>query len=140
MINEISLYLPDKPGEFDRCLTALAEADVNVLAFSVDRAGPYSILKLICDDPHKAEEQLNKYAFGVSKTKVLAIPLPHRPGQLRKVTEVLASHRINVDYGYLTLRPKNNTAIVLLKTNNDKVARRILRRKGLRDLISIEQR
>lgn len=134
MIDEITLYVPNLSGQLNRSLKALAEAEVNLIALSVEQTGAYSIVRLVPDDVEKAERQLQKYAFGLSKTKVLAVAVPDKPGGLQDVTEIFAANGINIEYGYVAMPRKSGEAVILLKVNKEEEARDVLIRKGIRDL------
>lgn len=137
MLDEIILYVPNVPGQLKMALKALAEGQVNLLAFSLEQAGPYGIVRLIADDLERAEEQLRKHAFGLLKTKVFAIAMPHKPGALQDVTEALAAEGINIEYGYVAMPRKTTEAIILLKINREEEARALFREKGIQDLDEI---
>jgi len=136
LIDEITLYVPNIPGQLDRALRALAEAQVNLLAFSLEQAGPYGIVRLIADSVEKAEEQLKKYAFGLTRTKVFAIEMPHKPGALQDVTQALAASAINIEYGYVAMPRRTTEAIILIKIKEGKEedAKRVFVGKGIQDL------
>jgi len=137
MITEISLHVPNRPGQFARTLKSLAKGNVNVLAFAIDQAGVYSIMRLVCHPLDKAVEQLQKYAYSIVQERLFAIPIPQESGKLQPVTELFGKNDINIEYGYLTLRPGTNEAIVLLKTDDDekeKIARKLLIENGCEDL------
>ncbi len=140
MIDEITLYVPNVPGQLDRAFKALAEAQVNLLAFSLEQAGAYGIVRLIADSIENARNQLEKYAFGLTTTKVFAIEMPHKPGALQDVTEALATAAINIEYGYVAMPRRTTEAIILLKVKEEKEkdAKRVLAEKGIRDLDEIQ--
>lgn len=137
MIEEITLYVPNIVGQLNKALKALAEGQVNLLALSLEQAGAYGIVRLIADDMNKAELQLQKHAWGLTKTKVLAIAMPHQPGALEKVTGILADHGVNVEYGYVAMPKKTTETIIMLKTNKEEEARRFLTEQGFQDLDAI---
>ena len=139
MLTELSLYLPNKAGQLNAVLTELSMANVNVLALSIDQAGVYSAVRIICDDVRKAKTKLKGPRYFYSETKVFAIPLPHHAGELKKVTQLLSDNGINIEYGYLGWSPGLQNAIVLLKTNNVNRARKILRASDYEDLTNIPQ-
>jgi hypothetical protein len=133
LIDEITLYIPNVPGQLSRALKALAEAGINLIALSVEHAGVFSTVRLIPDDIERAEIQLQKHAFGLSKTKILAIAIPDKPGGLQYVTELFAANGINIDYAYVAMPRKTGEAVILVKANKEG-AREVLIGKGFRDL------
>jgi hypothetical protein len=122
LLDEITLYVPNIPGQLNRALKALAEGHVNLLALSLEQAGAYGIVRLIAHDTEKAEEQLKKYAFGLTRTKVFAMEMPHKPGALQDVSEALAASEINIEYAYVAMPQKTTEAVILLKVKEEKEA------------------
>ena len=49
MLNEISVYLKNKPGELHKALVELGNHDVNIVACMSVETGEYSIVKFIWD-------------------------------------------------------------------------------------------
>lgn len=141
MLTEISVHLPNRPRELAEALQALKKANVNVLAFTIDQAGAYSIVRLICHPLKKAIEQLHEHVYSISDARVLAIPLLHEPGELYQLVDLLGANEINIEYGYLTLQSDAKRAIVLLKITgnkeNEDKAKNLLIEKGYEDLDAI---
>jgi len=141
MLPQISLYLPNKAGQLSKALNALSEGDVNVQAFSIEQAGPYSAIRLVCHPHKKGIDQLRKYTFGFSEENVFAVSLSHESGQLRRVMELFGTQEINVEYGYLTVISGTNQAVVIIKieTSKEKAAEELLKKHGFKSLNEIPE-
>jgi hypothetical protein len=135
MIREITLYLPNQSGELRGALEALDAAKVNVQAFSIEAAEEYSTVRLICEEEKKAEREFKKYAYSFTVDDVFAIRLSHASGKLKGIAELFSQNKINIEYGYLTLDPKTNEAIVLLRVKEHKQekAKKLLNDAGFSD-------
>jgi hypothetical protein len=135
MIPEITLYLPNQSGQLRGALEVLDAAKVNVQAFSIEAAGEYSTVRIICDDEKKAEREFKKYAYSFTIDDVFAIRLSHASGKLKGIAELFSQNKINIEYGYLTLEPETNTAIVLLrvKEHRREEAKKLLSDNGFSD-------
>ncbi len=106
MVAEISVQLPNIPGQFSRVLKALGHAQVSIRAFSVDQDGALSRLHLLFADAAEAEracEALEEYSYETFQTELLLLSCPDALGTLLRITDVLAGNNINVDYGYTVL-------------------------------------
>ena len=139
MITEISVSVPNRPNEMAKVLKILAEVKVNVLGFAIEPAGSYSIIRMICYPLEEAKQQLKKYAYSVEETLVFAIRLPQKYGKLFMVMELFGKNEINIEYGYLTLVPCSNDAIVFLKSSGEDeewgdIAKKVLKENELIDL------
>ena len=134
MLPELSIFLSSKADGFNRALNALAEAGVNILTFSIDHVAPYHIVRIICSEPPKAYQQLLDQSLVFERNEVLALRLHNHPGALRDALAVMAEAKIRVDYGYQTLLPGSDDAIVILKTNDEEGARAAIREAGIHDI------
>lgn len=139
MVPELSVYLPNVPGQFSRVLKALAEADLNISGFSVDLSGALSVLRLLfrdADEAARAEIALGNYEYQTDKTQLLLLSRPHEPGELLRVAEVMSENGINVEYGYVAIGETETGEVLLaIKVEKGKVKLAIdrLSAKGIKD-------
>lgn len=135
MIQEITLYVPNKAGQLCKALKVLADVGVNIQAFCVEAAEEFSTVRLICDNVEVAEQQLEKHTYSFSKINVLGVELSHSPGELMKIAELLGENGINIEYGYLTLVLKLKKAIVMIGIKEEKLeeAKKLLYENGFHE-------
>jgi hypothetical protein len=142
MISELSVTVPNRPNQMAKVLKILSEGNVNLLGFTIQPSGEYSVIRMICHPLDKAKEQLNKYAYSFLQNKVFAICIPQEPGKLFRITQLFGENEINIEYGYLTLRSCTNEAVVFLGISTDQNvdatwlerAEKIIREQNFRDL------
>jgi len=136
MMTEISVHIPNLPGQLARVLKALAEGEVNICGLTIEPVGmDYSIVRMICYPLERAREQLYKYAYGISESQILAMPLEHESGALSKIAQLLSTNDINIQYGgFLTLHVGTDKVIVFIHSNNDEKAQELLIRNGYENL------
>ncbi len=103
MITEIAFYLPDAPGQFAKSLRILEASEINIWGFSVDLAGPYSEVRMVCSDADQAMKELEAHGYVTRPARVFLLSLPHIPGQLLRVATILGNHGVNIKYGYCIL-------------------------------------
>ena len=63
-IQQISVFLPNKPGSFCEIAKTLSDHDVNMRAMSVAETSDFGILRIIVDDDQKAREILRENGAG----------------------------------------------------------------------------
>ncbi len=139
MLPEVSVYLPNVPGQFSRVLKALASADLSISGFSVDMLGAISELRLLFRDANevaRARKALDDFHYENVEQSLLLISMPDESGALLKVVEVMGGNGINVEYGYITTgRTETGEVLFVLKVDNGKaqLARESLEAKGIKD-------
>jgi hypothetical protein len=146
MIPEVSVYLPNVPGQFSRVLKALASVDLNISGFSVDMSGAISELRLLFKDAIeevRAKKALGDFHYETVERQLLLLAIPDAPGELLKVVEVMGENGINVEYGYVTTgKTETGDVLFVLKVDDGKaqLARDCLEAQGIKDHHSIPNR
>ncbi len=131
MIEQVSVFLENKPGHLAHMARALAEAQLNMRALMVADTSEFGVARIICDNPQAAKQKLEAEGFGVSITQVVAVEIPDRPGGLAEVLEVLGANSVNVEYAYAFVEPGAEVAIDVLKVD-DRRAIEVLSAAGMR--------
>jgi hypothetical protein len=99
-IQQLSLFIENKPGAISGPIQALADAGINLYSLSVADTKFFGVLRLLVRDPAAAAAVLEKAGFVAKTTEVVAIQAPNEPGSLAKILAVLDRHQVNVEYMY----------------------------------------
>lgn len=118
MIEQVSVFLENKPGHLAQMTRTLADADVNLRALMVADTSEFGVVRIVCDKPHEAKSKLEAAGFGVSITRVLAVEIPDRPGGLADVLDVLGGAGVNVEYAYAFVEPGATYAVDIFKVDD----------------------
>ena len=116
IIKQLSIFLNNEIGRFTEVTKLLADAGVNLQAFTLSEVSDFGILRLITDNNEKAIETLRNHSYAVSTTDVVYLELPDRPGTLAKSIEKLSDAGISVEYMYAF--SQGSTASVVIRTND----------------------
>jgi hypothetical protein len=106
---------------------------------SVDLSGAISLLRLLFSDSEEAKRAagtLKEFAYEPLSAQLLLVSCPDVAGELLKITDMLADHDINVEYGYVALgRTETGEVFLALKVARDKeeLARTYLEAEGIQD-------
>ena len=100
-VNQISVFLENRPGTLTNMTALLAENGIDMRALSLAETNDFGIVRIIVDDVYKAATVLKDGGFVHKLTPVLAIP--DTPGGLNKVLQVLTDSKVNVEYMYAFL-------------------------------------
>lgn len=91
------IMAPDKPGEGARALRTLAEAGVNLLAFSGFPEGKRSQLDFVPEDPAAFRAAAKRAKWKVTGPKVaFVVEGEDRPGAAAEILGRLAEAKVNV--------------------------------------------
>ncbi len=131
LVSQISVFVENKQGSLSTVTGILANAGIDIRAFSVADTTDFGILRLIVNDPDKAQDVLRENGIAVTKTSVLAVALNDMPGAMHSVLELLSQHNISIEYGYAFISRRKETAYVLVRVNEIERAAEILKNNGM---------
>ncbi len=133
-VEQISVFVENRSGRLAEVTQTLADADINIRAFYLAEAGDFGILRLIVNETEKAINVLKDSGFTVSKTEVVAIAVPDKPGGLARILLNIKDSGINVEYMYAFVEKSTENAIVIFRFDEISKAVDILKRGGVRIL------
>lgn len=133
-VEQISVFVENRSGRLAEVTLALAGADINIRAFYLAEAGDFGILRLIVNDIEKATKVLKDSGFTVSKTEVIAIAVPDRPGGLARILSNIKDKGVNVEYMYAFVEKSTENAIVIFRFDEISKAVDILKNEGIKIL------
>ncbi len=133
-VEQISVFLENKPGALAEVTRILGETSVNIRALSLADTKDFGILRLIVNDNEKAKLVLGQKGFTVRKTEVVAVEVPDRPGGLAEIMKILSEAEINVEYLYAFVQQSGENAIIIFRFDETDRAIRILSEKGVKIL------
>jgi hypothetical protein len=135
-VKQISVFLENKSGRLAEVTKILGENNIDISALSIADTTDFGILRLIVNDPDKAEKVLKENGFTVSSTNVIAIGVEDKPGGLSKALEILDAQSIGIEYMYAFVGKKSDEALVLLRVENSSKAVEVLTKGGIQVLSS----
>ena len=114
-VEQISVFIENKSGRLAEIARILGEAGINIRALSLADTSDFGILRLIVNDREKAKTVLKEKGFTVSKTEVVAVEVPDRPGGLHQILKKLDSDAINVEYMYAFVERCEENAVIIFR-------------------------
>jgi len=133
-VEQISIFLENKPGTLESATRALRDANINIRALSLADTSDFGVLRLIVNDVEKAKKVLQDEGFTVGRTSVVAVEVPDRPGGLHSILEALSREDINVEYMYAFVERSGENAIIIFRFNMTERAIETLQKKGFKVL------
>jgi hypothetical protein len=99
-LQQLSLFVENRPGQLKVPCRALAEAGIDILTCSLADTEQFGILRLIVKDWQRAKDVLEEAGSVVALTDVLAVEVPDRPGGLARVLEAFDQTGLGIEYMY----------------------------------------
>ena len=130
---EFTVTIADKPGALGKCLLALSERGINVLAFQSYVEEGESLARLVVDDMSSAKAVLGGLHMIFEETDVIVVRLAHRPGELGRAASRLGEKQININYTYCGLEPGSTLVLVVFGVDNLTKAATLLDRLAAED-------
>jgi hypothetical protein len=138
LVKQISVFLENKSGRLADVTRVLGENGIDISALSIADTTDFGILRLIVNDPEKAEKVLKDNEFTVSSTNVIAIGIADEPGGLAVALGMLDREAIGIEYMYAFVGKTENEALVILRVENPIKAISVLSAGKVRVLTSDE--
>ena len=129
-VEQISIFLENKPGALENVTRLLKDANINIRTLSLADTSDFGILRLIVNDVSTALKMLNDNGLRVSRTTVVAVEVPDRPGGLHSILEVLAKNSVNVEYLYAFVEKSGENAVIIFRFDSPDNAIDVLLKNG----------
>ena len=126
IIQQLSVFVENRPGTLVDVLRVLKEHEVNLRALSVADTADFGILRIVVNDPEKVERILRGAGYAVKSTPVLTLTVEDTPGGLMVQLDKLSNAGINVEYLYAFASTSATEARVVIKVDNLERAERIV--------------
>ncbi len=136
-IQQLSLFLENKPGHLLEPCRLLAARGVNIRTLTVADTKEFGILRMIVSDWRKATEVLHEQGFVVKATEVLAVEVPDHPGGLVHLLETAAGGTANIEYMYAFASAGQESAVLIIRFDNPDEAITRLQAAGINVLSSV---
>ena len=121
-VKQISVFIENKKGKLAEATRYIAEHDVNLKALSIADTQDFGILRIICENPEKANEVLQSGGYITTMTDVLAAAISDTPGSLASILEVLSEANVVVEYTYAFLSAKAGAYMIFRVDDNQSAA------------------
>ncbi len=137
-IQQLSLFLENKPGKILEPCRLLAEAGVNIRTLSLADTRQFGILRMIVSDWQKGMALLQEAGYVVKATEVVAIEVADRPGGLAHVLAIFENTGINIEYMYAFTFGREDRAVLIFRFDQPDAAIARLQSAGINVVESVE--
>ena len=130
-INQITVFLENRAGKLLEVTKILSQNKVDLRAINIAETADYGLLRIIAADTDLAEKVLKQAGLICTKTPVIAVAVPDKPGGLNDMLEILAKENIDVNYMYSIFGHIDGLAYMILQLSDINEAQEILAKNGV---------
>ena len=130
-VEQISVFLENRPGGLEQVTGILKDAGINIRTLTLADTSDFGILRMIVNDVEKTVSVLKEQGLRVSRTIVVAVEVPDRPGGLHGILQVVAKSGINVEYLYAFVERSGENAVMIFRFDAPDKAIEVLKQNGL---------
>ena len=123
---QLALFVENKPGTLAAVCQALADQDINIYAISISDAVDHAVVRMVVSNPTKAMHLLGEHGVLVVERDVLMLEGRSRPGELARIANALATHKINIEYAYSATPAGASRGAMIVRVDNTAKARWVL--------------
>jgi len=131
IMEQVSVFVENKPGAMSEITASLADAGIDLKAFTVADKSEFGVLRFLADDPQKAHALLKSNGWVASITRVVAIKMTDKPGSLAKVLKLFADNDVQVEYLYAFVAQEEARAYVVLRVEDIEGAEKLFEASGI---------
>jgi hypothetical protein len=114
-IQQISLFLENKPGHLNAICRTLADAKINILTLSLADTQQFGIVRLIVNEWERAKAILEKAGHVVNLREVVAVTVSDRPGGMAELLDVIGKSGVNIEYMYAFTSHHGQEAVLVFR-------------------------
>ncbi len=130
-IEQISIFMENKSGRMAVITDVLGSGGINIRALSLADTSDFGVLRLIVDNPTKGLEILRNNSFTVSKTGVVGVIVPDRPGGLTSILSVIDKNSINIEYMYAFSERSSANSVIIFRFDDIEAAINVLKQNSI---------
>ena len=128
------MFLDNHPGSLFETMSQLDKNKIKVFALSIADAGEFGLVRLITEEPEKAQRLLEDAEFNLAKSKknteVTAIFISEQ-NTISNITKILGDGGINIEYAYSSAVHVEGKVALILRPSNVEQAEQMLTANGV---------
>jgi len=128
IVEQLAVFLENKPGALAVVCDALSAAKINIFGLTVSDTTDHAVVRMVVSNTARAMGLFESHGTLVVESDVLMIQNDNKPGSLSRIAHALSAKKINIDYGYLASMPSAKRGLLILRVTDPKKALAILKK------------
>ena len=124
-VKQLSVFIENREGRLEQVTDVLKTQNINILSLSMADITEYGMLRMVVSNPEVAKKALREEGFSAMLTDVLAVKLEDKVGELHKMTHILCSQGLNIEYMY-ALASANRRAMIVKASDGETAAKAVV--------------
>lgn len=130
-IRQLSVFVENKKGSLHEITDVLAKSNIDLRSMCIADTSDYGIVRIIADDPVRAQEVLAQAGHIANIRTVTAFAVPDCPGGLAKVLDILEENGVDIEYMYALVTTEKDKAYAVMRNDDREKAEKILAENGV---------
>lgn len=130
-IKQISIFIENRKNALSELTNVLATHNINMRAMSLADTSDFGIARIIVENSEQVQAALERSAYIVKVTPVIAIEIPDEAGSLNRILKLLADNGRNVEYMYGFTGRKTNSAYMIIRCTDVPETEKVLENAGI---------
>lgn len=119
---EVVVRVRKNPNTVANVTKLLSDKGLDLLAAVTWVDEGEAVMRFITDDNLRAMDTLRERELQPSEQEIVEVEVPHKPGMLRRITEILAAEGVELEHLYATAGERERKCTVVLSTRNNERA------------------
>ena len=129
-IQQISLFLENKPGHLNAICRTLAKNEINIVTLSLADTQQFGIVRLIVEEWEKAKDALEQAGYVVNVREVVAATVADKPGGMAELLDTIGKAGVNIEYMYAFTSKHGSEAVLVFRFDDPDKAIEALKASG----------
>jgi len=141
IIKQVSVFLDNRPGSLSEVIEHIDKFQIKIFALSIADAGEFGLIRMITEDPERAEKHLEDADFILAKSKKnteIIVILITEKGKVSKIAKILGDDNLNIEYAYSSAVLIDGKLAVVLRVKDLNKAEKILRENNI-PILSLDE-
>lgn len=132
-LKQISVFLPNTPGQLANFFEFLMENNIYIRSVTVAETEDYGLILLLVDQFDKCVDLIENKEYLHSVTEVVAVKLTDNITQLYEIAKTLGNNNVNIEYLYTFAEKSSNVnTIAVLRLDNNENGIKVLNQNGFK--------
>jgi len=137
-IQQLYVNLGNIPGQLAGVTAVLKDNGINIRALAIAENSTVGVLRMIVNNPDKAEAALKAAGFIAGQNPMIAIEIDDREGLFHDIVKLCDAESVNVEYTYSFVETVPKKAILFLRFKDTAAAAKMFIKSGYK-LLSADE-